>query len=35
MKKVRRAAGRNNLSEARRIAANKPVMNLDHLIKER
>lgn len=35
MKKIRKAAGRKEFSEARRRDELKPVMNLDHLVKER
>jgi pescadillo protein len=35
MKKIRKAAGRNQISEARRKDRLKPVMQLDHLVKER
>jgi hypothetical protein len=34
MKKIRKAAGRNQISEARRKDRLKPVMQLDHLVKE-
>jgi pescadillo protein len=32
MKKVRRAAGKGQLSEARRLAAGRPVYRIDHLV---
>ncbi|KAA0162330.1 hypothetical protein FNF28_04749 [Cafeteria roenbergensis] len=35
MKKVRRAAGKDELTEARHLAANRPVYRIDHLIRER
>jgi len=35
MKKVRRAAGKDELSEARHLAANRPVYRIDHLVRER
>jgi pescadillo len=35
MKKVRKAAGRNQHGEARRIDSEKPQVRLDHLVKER
>ena len=35
MKKIRKAAGRNQVDEARRKDRLKPVMALDHLVKER
>lgn len=35
MKKIRKAAGRKEFSEARRRDELKPIMNLDHLVKER
>lgn len=35
MKKIRKAAGRNQISEARRKDRLKPVMTLNHLVKER
>ena len=35
MKKIRKAAGRNQFAEARRIDDDKPVIQLDHLVKER
>ncbi len=35
MKKVKKAAGRDNLADARRLYSHKPEYTLDHLIKER
>jgi pescadillo protein len=35
MKKVKKAVGRDNLSEARRLYSHKPEYSLDHLVKER
>lgn len=32
MKKVRKAAGKGQLSEARRLAAGRPVYRIDHLV---
>lgn len=35
MRKLKRALGRDELSDAERIEANKPVYTLDHIVKER
>ena len=35
MRKVKNAAGRNQTAEARRKNDNKPIVVLDHLVKER